>query len=300
MINDAGGINGRKIKLISLDDAYSPPKTFEQTRKLVEQDDVLLIFDTLGTATNAAIQKYLNTKKVPQLFPTTGATRFADPKNFPWTMNFEENEQQKLLRGTAVSFVRRHCPSASVRAWDRTGELPEEVYAAMAEAGLLAMMVPAAYGGIGSPIADCAIVLEEIARPSVDFATRLALIGWGSMILGDFASEEIKSEILPRVVRGEIKLSFSLTEPGSGSDAASLQTRARRDGDDYVISGQKLYSSGAHAGAAGGLFGIVEGVRQLRGGLGPRQVEGAELAIVHNEGGILSSHCTLILGNQPN
>lgn len=162
-------------------------------------------------------------------------------------MNFEENEQQKLLRETTVAFVRRHCPPSSVRAWDRAGELPEEVYAAMADAGLLAMMVPAAYGGIGSPIADCTIVLEEIARPSVDFATRLALIGWGSMILGDFASEEIKSEILPRVVRGEIKLSFSLTEPGSGSDAASLQTRARRDGDDYVISGQKLYSSGAHA-----------------------------------------------------
>ncbi len=162
-------------------------------------------------------------------------------------MNFEESEEQKLVRDTTASFVKRHCKLTDVRQWDRTGQLPEHVYAAMAEAGLLAMMVPAEYGGVGSPIADCAIALEEIARPSVDFATRLALIGWGAMILADFASDEVKSEVLPRVVKGETKLSFSLTEPGSGSDAASLQTRARHDGDDYVISGQKLYSSGAHA-----------------------------------------------------
>lgn len=162
-------------------------------------------------------------------------------------MNFEDNDEQKLVRETTASFVKRHCKPTDVRHWDRTGQLPEEVYAAMADAGLLAMMVPAEYGGVGSPIADCAIALEEIARPSVDFATRLALIGWGAMILADFASDEIKSEILPKVVKGETKLSFSLTEPGSGSDAASLQTRARSDGDDYVISGQKLYSSGAHA-----------------------------------------------------
>lgn len=112
MINDAGGINGRKIKLISLDDAYSPPKTFEQTRKLVEQDDVLLIFDTLGTATNAAIQKYLNTKKVPHLFPTTGATRFADPKNFPWTMGWQPNYQ---LEGRAFgSYILENHPNGKI------------------------------------------------------------------------------------------------------------------------------------------------------------------------------------------
>jgi alkylation response protein AidB-like acyl-CoA dehydrogenase len=162
-------------------------------------------------------------------------------------VNFEDSDEQKLVRDTTASFVKRHCKPTDVRQWDRTGQLPEHVYAAMADAGLLAMMVPAEYGGVGSPIADCAIALEEIARPSVDFATRLALIGWGAMILSDFASEEIKSEVLPKVVKGEIKLSFSLTEPASGSDAASLQTKARRDGDDYVISGQKLYSSGAHA-----------------------------------------------------
>jgi branched-chain amino acid transport system substrate-binding protein len=85
-INAEGGINGRKIRLISLDDAYSPPKTVEHTRKLVEQDEVLFMFGSLGTATNNAVHRYLNGKKVPQLFVLSGATKWADPKNFPWTM----------------------------------------------------------------------------------------------------------------------------------------------------------------------------------------------------------------------
>jgi len=86
MINAEGGVNGRKIRLISLDDGFSPPKTVEQTRKLVEDDQVLAISGSLGTSTNAAVQKYLNQKKVPQLFLATGAARWNDPKNFPYTM----------------------------------------------------------------------------------------------------------------------------------------------------------------------------------------------------------------------
>jgi branched-chain amino acid transport system substrate-binding protein len=95
MINEQGGINGRKIKFVSYDDAYSPPKTVEQARKLVEGDEVLLIYQSLGTAPNSAIQKYMNTKKVPQLFVATGATKWGDPKNFPWTMGFQPNYQSE-------------------------------------------------------------------------------------------------------------------------------------------------------------------------------------------------------------
>ena len=91
MINDQGGVNGRKINLIQYDDAYSPPKAVEQVRKLVESDEVLLTFQLLGTPSNAAVQKYLNAKKVPQLLAATGASRFSDPKNFPWTMAFNPN-----------------------------------------------------------------------------------------------------------------------------------------------------------------------------------------------------------------
>jgi branched-chain amino acid transport system substrate-binding protein len=89
MINDQGGINGRKIDFISYDDAYSPPKTVEQARKLVESDNVLMLFNPLGTAPNTAIQKYLNQKGVPHLFLATGATKWNDPKSFPWTMGWQ-------------------------------------------------------------------------------------------------------------------------------------------------------------------------------------------------------------------
>jgi branched-chain amino acid transport system substrate-binding protein len=92
-VNDEGGVNGRKINFISLDDGYSPPKAVEMARKLVEQDEVLLVFQTLGTAVNTAIQKYLNTKKVPQLFVATGATKWNDPKGNPWTMGWQPNYQ---------------------------------------------------------------------------------------------------------------------------------------------------------------------------------------------------------------
>ena len=88
-INAEGGINGRKINFISYDDAFNPSKTVEQARKLVESDNVLFIFNSLGTPTNTAIQKYMNSKKVPQLFVASGATKWGDPKNFPWTMGWQ-------------------------------------------------------------------------------------------------------------------------------------------------------------------------------------------------------------------
>jgi branched-chain amino acid transport system substrate-binding protein len=92
-INAEGGINGRKISFISYDDGYNPAKTVEQARKLVESDEVLLIFNSLGTANNTAIQKYMNARKVPQLFVSTGAAKWNDPKNFPWTMGWQPSYQ---------------------------------------------------------------------------------------------------------------------------------------------------------------------------------------------------------------
>jgi branched-chain amino acid transport system substrate-binding protein len=94
-VNAEGGINGRKITFISYDDGYSPPKAVEQARRLVEGDGVLLIFQSLGTADNTAIQKYMNTKKVPQLFVATGATKFGAPRDFPWTMGWQPTYQSE-------------------------------------------------------------------------------------------------------------------------------------------------------------------------------------------------------------
>jgi branched-chain amino acid transport system substrate-binding protein len=92
-VNDEGGINGRKINYITYDDAYSPPKTVEMVRKLVEQDQVAFVFQTLGTPTNSAVHKYMNQQKVPHLFVATGATKWNDPKNFPWTIGWQPNYQ---------------------------------------------------------------------------------------------------------------------------------------------------------------------------------------------------------------
>jgi len=111
-INDEGGVNGRKINYITYDDGYSPPKAVEMARKLVEQDEVLLIFQSLGTPSNSAIQKYMNAKKVPQLFVATGATKWNDPNNFPWTMGWQPNYQTE---GTIYAqHILKNTPNAKI------------------------------------------------------------------------------------------------------------------------------------------------------------------------------------------
>ncbi|AWM03519.1 ABC transporter substrate-binding protein [Bradyrhizobium amphicarpaeae] len=111
-INEEGGINGRKINFISYDDGYSPPKTVEQARKLVESDEVLLIFNSLGTPPNSAIQKYMNSKKVPQLFVATGATKWNDPKDFPWTMGWQPNYQSETQ--IYAKYILKEMPNAKI------------------------------------------------------------------------------------------------------------------------------------------------------------------------------------------
>jgi branched-chain amino acid transport system substrate-binding protein len=111
-INAEGGINGRKINFISYDDGYSPPKTVEQARKLVESDEVLLIFNGLGTPPNSAIQKYMNMKKVPQLFVATGATKWNDPKDFPWTMGWQPSYQSETQ--IYAKYILNNLPNAKI------------------------------------------------------------------------------------------------------------------------------------------------------------------------------------------
>jgi branched-chain amino acid transport system substrate-binding protein len=111
-INAEGGINGRKINFVSYDDGYSPPKTVEQARKLVESDEVLLIFNSLGTAMNSAIQKYMNAKKIPQLFVATGATKWNDPKEFPWTMGWQPNYQSETQ--IYAKYILKEYPNAKI------------------------------------------------------------------------------------------------------------------------------------------------------------------------------------------
>src|SRR5262249_51323407 len=111
-VNDEGGVNGRKINYISYDDQYSPPKTVEMVRKLVEQDQVAFLFQTLGTPPNSAIHKYMNDKKVPQLFVATGATKWNDPTHFPWTMGYQPNYQTEGR--IYAAYILKNVPDAKV------------------------------------------------------------------------------------------------------------------------------------------------------------------------------------------
>jgi branched-chain amino acid transport system substrate-binding protein len=111
-VNDEGGVNGRKINYITYDDSYSPPKAVEMVRKLVEQDEVAALFQTLGTPTNTAIHKYVNQQKVPHLFVATGATKWNDPKNFPWTMGFQPNYQTEGR--IYAAYILKNFPDAKI------------------------------------------------------------------------------------------------------------------------------------------------------------------------------------------
>jgi branched-chain amino acid transport system substrate-binding protein len=111
-VNDEGGINGRKVNFITYDDGYTPPKTVEMVRRLVEQDQVAFVFQTLGTPSNSAIHKYMNQQKVPHLFVATGATKWGDPKNFPWTMGFQPNYQTEGR--IYAAYILKNVPDAKV------------------------------------------------------------------------------------------------------------------------------------------------------------------------------------------
>ena len=155
-INAEGGINGRKINFISYDDAYSPPKTVEQARKLVESDEVLFIFNPLGTPPNSAIQKYMNTKKVPQLFVATGATKWNDPKEFPWTMGWQPNYQSESQ--IYAKYILKNHPNAKIAVLYQNDDYGKDYLKGFKD-------------GLGSKGASLIVMEEsyEVSEPTVDF-----------------------------------------------------------------------------------------------------------------------------------
>jgi len=155
MLNEHGGVNGRKLRMLSYDDGYSPPKTVEQIRKLVEQDNVLFTFQTLGTPSNAAIQKYMNQKKVPQLFVSTGASRFSEPKEFPWTMGFNPTY---LTEGRIYGrYIRAARPDGKIAVLYQNDDFGREVITGLRQ-GL----------GAGADKMIIAEVSYEVTDPTVD------------------------------------------------------------------------------------------------------------------------------------
>nr|WP_223966170.1 ABC transporter substrate-binding protein [Bradyrhizobium sp. RD5-C2] len=153
-VNDDGGINGRKINFISYDDAYSPPKAVEQARKLVESDEVLFLFGTLGTASNTAIQKYLNAKKVPQLFVATGATKWNDPKAFPWTMGWLPSYQSESR--IYAKYLLKEKPAAKVAVLYQNDDMGKDYLKGLED------------GFASDPARIAAKESYEVAEPTID------------------------------------------------------------------------------------------------------------------------------------
>jgi ABC-type branched-subunit amino acid transport system substrate-binding protein len=171
MINDQGGVNGRKINLIQYDDAYSPPKAVEQVRKMVESDEVLLTFQLLGTPSNAAVQKYLNSKKVPQLFAATGASKFTDPKNFPWTMGFNPNY---FVEGRIYGqYITKNYPNAKVGILYQNDDLGKDylngIKAGLADKAATMVVAEASYE-VSDPTIDSQILKIKSAGADLFFS----------------------------------------------------------------------------------------------------------------------------------
>src|SRR5450631_2634654 len=154
-INAEGGINGRKITFISYDDTYSPPKTVEQARKLVESDEVLIVFNPLGTPPNSAIQKYMNSKSVPQLFVATGATKWNDPKEFPWTMGWQPNYQNEAR--IYAKYILKEKPNAKIAVLYQNDDYGKDYLKGLKD-------------GLGAKAASMIVMEEsyEVTEPTID------------------------------------------------------------------------------------------------------------------------------------
>jgi ABC-type branched-subunit amino acid transport system substrate-binding protein len=184
-INDAGGINGRKINFISYDDGYSPPKTVEQARKLVESDEVLFIFNSLGTPPNSAIHKYMNSKKVPQLFVATGATKWNDPKDFPWTMGWQPNYQSETQ--IYAKYILKEKPNAKIAVLYQNDDYGKDYLKGLKD-------------GLGDKAASMIVAEEsfETTEPTVDNHI-VKLKSTGADIFIDIATPKFAAQAIKKV-----------------------------------------------------------------------------------------------------
>ncbi|MGY4571798.1 ABC transporter substrate-binding protein [Bradyrhizobium sp. USDA 3256] len=209
MINDQGGINGRKISLIQYDDAYSPPKAVEQVRKLIESDEVLLTFQIVGTPSNAAVQKYLNSKKVPQLFAAASALRFSDPKNYPWTMGYDPNN---FVEGRIYGqYILNEHPNAKIGVLYQNDDFGRD-YLSGIKAGLgdmaAKMVVAEAAYEVTDPIVDSQVLRIRDAGADLFFIAatpkqaaqaikKTAEIGWHPVQIVDMKASSVGSVLKP-------------------------------------------------------------------------------------------------------
>ena len=206
-VNAKGGVNGRKITLISLDDGYSPPKAVEQTRKLVESEEVLAIMGTFGSPSNFAIQKYLNNKRVPSLFLNTGADRVSDPQNYPWSMGWQPNNHAKGV--IYAKYLLRERPNSKVAVLFQNDDFGRDYVRGFRD-------------GLGSQ-ASTMIAKElsyEISEPTID-SQIVVLKATGADVLVDISTPKFAAQAIKKL--GEIKWeALHLLSDAAGSIASTL------------------------------------------------------------------------------
>src|SRR6201997_740088 len=198
MVNDAGGGNGRKVTFISYDDGYSPPKTVEQVRKLIESDEVFLILNALGTPTQSAVQKYHNTKKVPQLFLATGASKWNDPKDFPWTMGFQPS--YRVEARIFAKYILKEKPNAKVAVFYQNDDFGKDYVAGLKEI-------------FGDKAASLIVAEEsyETTEPSVD-SHIVKLKGTGADVLVNIATPKFAAQAIKKMHEMEWKPMHLMTD----------------------------------------------------------------------------------------
>jgi ABC-type branched-subunit amino acid transport system substrate-binding protein len=264
MINADGGINGRKINFISYDDAYSPPKAIEQARKLVESDEVLLIFQPLGTPSNSAIMKYMNAKKVPQLFVASGGTKFGDPKNFPWTMGFQPNYQSEGR--IYAKYIRDHYPDSKIAVFWQNDDAGKDQFKGLKD-GLgdkAGMIIADKSYEVSDPSIDSQIVALHDSGADIFFSwaapkgsaqaiRKVGELGWKPKFFLANTATSVASVLKPAGLenaKGIISTAYlkDPTDPAWNDDAAVKKWRAFMD---------KYYPDGDKANA-NNLYGYVE------------------------------------------
>ncbi|UGA45706.1 ABC transporter substrate-binding protein [Bradyrhizobium quebecense] len=224
-VNDEGGINGRRIQMMIADDAYSPPKTVEQTRRLVESDEVLLIFGGVGTPTNSAVHKYLNDRKVPQLFLGSGAAKWDDPKNFPWTVGWQPTYRDEAI--AYAKYIKASHPNAKVGVLYQNDDLGKDYLRALEE-------------GLGSTEAIVARAAYETTAPTVD--TQILLLkSSGADVVLVAATPKFAAQAIRKI--GEIGWKPTTIISNVSASISGVLEPAGKDNSTGVISSQYLKDS---------------------------------------------------------
>jgi branched-chain amino acid transport system substrate-binding protein len=254
-VNAEGGINGRRITFISYDDGYSPPKTVEQARRLVESDNVLLIFQSLGTADNTAIQRYMNAKKVPQLFVATGATKFGNPQNFPWTMGWQPSYQ--IESRIYAKYLIEHHPNGKIGVLYQNDDYGKDYLKGLKDglSGNVSIVSEQAYETTDATVNSQVISLKgagadiffNVAAPkfAAQAIAKVADLGWTPIQVLNSVSNSVAAVLKPAGfdnAKGIVTTAYlkDPTDPAWKSDPAFIQWTAFMD--KYFPDGDRASS----------------------------------------------------------